>query len=184
MGQIRADSGEIWVKIYIQFVSLLILREVIEMKKLIMIVGICAVLMSMPALAAIPQTTLTTTVPIPEHIKTLETLPSGDYDGTFVGGIGRIYKENEEWVYETHAYLAGVYKRNRIYSNIYNLEEEQIGSIGAYFGHKLIVGYIESMEGKRAPIVGFLFFNEEYFVGRIMSMFGPAPHIFGKYNPN
>jgi hypothetical protein len=77
-----------------------------------------------------------------------------------------------------------VYKGKKLYGNIYNLEEEQIGTIGAYFGYKLIVGYIQGMDGKKAPIVGFLFYNDEYFAGRIMSTLCPAPHIFGKYTPN
>ncbi len=154
------------------------------MKKLLIILGLCAVLVSMPALAAMPTTTFAKTVNVPQQIKTSETLPTGDYDGTFAGGIGRIYKENETWTYDTHAYLAGVYKGNRLYGNIYNLEEEQIGTIGAYFGYKLIVGYIKNMDGKKAPIVGFLLWNDENFAGRIMSLFGPAPHIFGKYTPN
>ena len=154
------------------------------MKKLLIILGICAVLISMPALAAATVPTRTQSVSEQKDIQTLLPLPTAEYDGSFAGGIGRIYKENEEWTYDTHAYLAGVYKGNRLFGNIYNLEEEQIGSIGAYFGHKLILGYIENMEGKRAPIVGFLFWNDEYFAGRIMSLFGPAPHIFGQYTPN
>ncbi len=40
------------------------------------------------------------------------------------------------------------------------------------------------MDGEKAPIVGFLFQNDQYFAGRIMSVFGPAPHIWGEYTPN
>ena len=41
------------------------------------------------------------------------------------------------------------------------------------------------MEGKRAPIVGFFFQNDnQLFAGRIMSLFGPAPHIWGEFTPN
>jgi hypothetical protein len=40
------------------------------------------------------------------------------------------------------------------------------------------------MNESKLPIVGFLFFNEQYFIGRIMSLFGPAPHIWGEYTPN
>lgn len=113
--------------------------------------------------------------------------PIDDYDGTFIGGIGRLYKQNGEWQFDYHAYLAGVYQLGvykKLYGYIYNLEEEQIGSIGAYFGHKLIIGYIENMQGQRAPIVGFLLWNDTNFAGRIMSVFGPAPHIIGEYIPN
>ncbi len=107
-----------------------------------------------------------------------------EYDGTFVGGMGRLYKEDGEWKNETYSYLAGVFKGKRLYGNIYNLDEEQIGSIGAYFGNRIIIGFIENMDGQRAPIIGFLFVNNEYFAGRIMSLFGPAPHIYGRYTPN
>jgi hypothetical protein len=154
------------------------------MKKILIILGICAVLISMPAIAAGLTTPQTQSISELKEIHSIQTPPTSDYDGTFVGGIGRIYKENGNWTYDTNAYLAGVYKGSRLYGNIYNLEEEQIGSIGAYFGQKLILGYIEGMDGNKAPIIGFLFWNNENFAGRIMSLFGPAPHIFGQYTPN
>jgi hypothetical protein len=41
------------------------------------------------------------------------------------------------------------------------------------------------LEGNRAPIVGFFFTNEDnYFMGRIISIFGPAPHIWGEFIDN
>jgi hypothetical protein len=111
-----------------------------------------------------------------------------DYDGTILGGIGRIYKENGEWKNETHGYLVGVYKEDgnnkKIYGHLYNLEKEQTGYIRAHCSHSIIIGTIKNMEDKKVPIVGFLFFKEEKFFGRIMSLFGPAPHIWGKYTPN
>jgi hypothetical protein len=113
--------------------------------------------------------------------------PLEDYDGTFVGGIGHLFKQGGEWQFNYYAYMAGVYKLGmykKLYGYIYNLEEEQIGSIGAYFGHKIIIGYIENMQGQRAPLIGFLFWNDTNFAGRIMSVFGPAPHIIGEYTPN
>jgi hypothetical protein len=149
------------------------------MKKLLIIIGICVVFLSMPVLTAF-STAVTKT--------TLETPPIEDYDGTFIGGIGRIFKEGEEWSFDTHGYLAGVYKEgirfNRLYGYLYNLEEEQVGYIGAYFGHKIIIGYVEDMEENKAHIIGFLFYNDVNFAGRIMSFFGPAPHIWGEYTPN
>ena len=155
------------------------------MKKTLIIIGICTLLISMPALTAFPTLKSNDKISIPEEITLIQ--PAADYDGTFVGGLGRIYKENGEWKVDTYAYLAGVYKVgfrfNKLYGKIYNLDEEEIGEIGAYFGHKIIIGWIKGEEGK-APIIGFLFYNEENFLGRIMSMFGPAPHIYGEYTPN
>lgn len=141
----------------------------------------------MPALTALPTAELNKTISSPKQITSIQPLPTGDYDGTFVGGIGRIYKQNDSWTYDTYAYLAGVYKggsKSKLYGNIYNLEQEQIGSIGAFFGYKLIIGWIKDMNGHKAPIIGFLLWNDENFAGRIMSTFGPAPHIYGEYTPN
>jgi hypothetical protein len=126
---------------------------------------------------------------IQHNQKTIQELsPMPEYDGTFLGGIGEISYENDEWVFDAHGYLAGVYKQggrvNRLYGHIFDLEEEQIGAIRAIFFHKIIIGKIEDMQGNSAPIIGFLFYNDAYFAGRIMSLFGPAPHIWGEYTPN
>ncbi|MDH7507498.1 MAG: hypothetical protein QHH15_06935 [Candidatus Thermoplasmatota archaeon] len=140
------------------------------MKKTLILIGLCTVFILMPAITALP------------------TPPVEDYDGTFVGAFGRIYKdENGTWVKQPYGYLAGVYKAGnfkRVFGNIYNLDQEQIGKIGFISRNKILVGRIENMEGAKAPIVGFLFQNDQYFVGRIMSVFGPAPHIWGEYTPN
>jgi hypothetical protein len=152
-------------------------EEYKKMKKTLFVIGLCAVLLSMPTLLAFPALQKTS----------LLFPPIADYDGTFVGGLGRLYKENGEWQFTYHAYLAGVYKKgvyNKLYGYIYNLDEEQIGYIGAYFGHKLIYGYVQDMQNHRSPIIGFLLWNNENFAGRIMSTFGPAPHIIGQYTPN
>ena len=157
------------------------------MKKLLIIIGICALFLSTPVLTAFP-TAITRTSVQSEQITTLQTSPIEDYDGTFAGGIGRIFKENEEWSFDTRGYLAGVYKEgvrfNRLYGYLYNLEEEQVGYIGAYFGHKIVIGYVKDMEENKAPIIAFLLYNDVNFAGRIMSFFGPAPHIWGEYTPN
>jgi len=157
------------------------------MKKLLIIIGICAIFISMPVLTALPATITKTTVQ-PERRTTLQTPPIEDYDGTFIDWIGTIYKEGEEWSFDTQGYLAGVYKQgirfNKLYGYLYNLEEEQVGYIGAYFGHKIIIGYIKDMEKNKALIIGFLLYNDVNFAGRIMSLFGPALHIWGEYTPN
>ncbi|MBN1281210.1 MAG: hypothetical protein JXA00_06135 [Candidatus Thermoplasmatota archaeon] len=147
------------------------------MKKIVVVLGLCALLLAMPTLCAFP------TMPKIQ----LPTPTLDEYDGTFVGGLGRLYKEGGEWQFDTWAYLAGVYKLGaykRLYGGIYNLNQEQIGTIGAYFGHKIIIGYLETMQGHRAPMIGFLMWNNQNFAGRIMTTFGPAPHIIGEYTPN
>jgi hypothetical protein len=155
------------------------------MKKTMLILGICAMLMFMPAITATPLREKILNIPKPTGLIT-PVLP--EYDGTFVGGIGRLYKQNGEWTFDYSAYMAGVYKLGaykKLYGYIYDLNEQQIGYIGAFFGHKLIYGYIEDMQNHRAPIVGFLIWNNQgKFAGRIMSTFGPAPHIIGEYTPN
>jgi len=158
------------------------------MKKTLYILGICLLLLSMPAMTAVPVEKHTSfSIHKTPNTPVLDTPVLPDYDGTFVGGIGEIYRENEEWMFDTQGYLAGVYKGgrrfHRLLGNIYNLEEEKVGGIAAFFGHKIIIGFIQDGEENRAPIIGFLFYNDEYFAGRIMSLFGPAPHIWGAYTP-
>jgi hypothetical protein len=155
------------------------------MKKTLIIIGLCAILISMPAMTA--SNILEKSTSIDPVEKNLLLPPVADYDGTFVGGLGHLYQENGEWQFDYYAYLAGVYKLGaykKLYGYIYDLDEEQIGYIGAFFGHKLILGFIEDMDGNRAPIIGFLLWNDTHFAGRIMSFFGPAPHMIGEYTPN
>ena len=157
------------------------------MKKILIIIGICTLLLSMPAMTAHSTSLFEKTIDSSAQVTTFNTPPVLDYDGTFVGGLGRLYRENDEWQFDPYAYLAGVYKLGaykKIYGYIYNLDEEQIGTIGAYIGYRIIIGFIEGIGGNRAPIIGFLFWNDETFAGRIMSVFGPAPHIIGEFRPN
>ena len=147
------------------------------MKKTLFVIGLCTALLSMPTLLAFP-TSQKTSLLYPPLI---------DNDGTFVGGLGRLYKQSGEWQFEYHSYLAGVYKNGaykKLYGYVYNLNEQQIGKIGVFLGHKIIYGYVEDIQSHRLPIFGFLFWNNENFAGRIMSAFGPAPHIIGTYTPN
>jgi hypothetical protein len=156
------------------------------MKKRILVIGILTILISMPVMTAIQINEKTINIPKPDTIFT--TLNPDDYDGTFLGGIGYVYKdENDSWAFETHAYIAGVYKGGtfkRAFCNIYNLEEEQIGSMWFFSNHFILVGKIKGMDEYKLPIVGFLFYNEQYFIGRIMSIVGPVPNIWGEYTPN
>ena len=106
-----------------------------------------------------------------------------DYDGLFMGAIGLLQKENSEWAFTESAYIAGVYKggeKGTIVGKIFDLDENEIGTFGGFYGKGLFIGRIQS-DGKKAPIIGFLFKNDENFIGRIMSMFGPAPHVIGKH---
>jgi hypothetical protein len=120
-------------------------------------------------------------------IKNLKTHTVPDYDGTFVGGLGRVYKEGEEWQYEVYCYIAGIYRDRSykiLYGNLYNINEEQIGTITIISKNMFIIGRISNMEGKKAPIVGFVWdYDEDNFIGRLMSFFGPAPYMWGKYIP-
>ena len=141
------------------------------MKKTLILLGICAAFILMPVITAFPTPTLE------------------DYDGTFVGAFGRIYKdENGTWVNQAYGYLYGIYKQGNfkiVYGNITNLEQEQIGTIAFISKNHILLGRIKNMDGAKAPIIGFLFQNDQnHFVGRIMSFFGPAPHIWGEYTPN
>jgi len=154
------------------------------MKKTLFIIGILAILISMPAMTAFQISEKLTNFTKPE---TILPQPDSEYDGTFVGGVGFVYREDGEWQFDTYAYIAGVYKGGkyiRVFSWIYNLDEERIGSMWFISGNYILVGQIKDMNESKLPIVGFLFYNEQYFIGRIMSLFGPAPHIWGEYTPN
>lgn len=151
------------------------------MKKPIILTLICAALFFMPALGTLPIKTTSTSEQ--------KTRPLLDYDGTFVGGYGRIYKENEERQFEYNGYLAGVYQDKNKYKiiagNIYNLDEEQIGTIVMYNFKSFVIGRIKNMQEQGVPIVGFLYINDDLkFADRIMSIFGSAPHIWGEFTPN
>ena len=158
------------------------------MKKTLFLIGICAVLISMPALSAVSSSSTESIKNVDLEIaKSLPIPIEPDYDGTFIGALGTVWKEDGEWQTEAAAYIAGVYKGGnykRVFANIYNLDEEQIGSMWFISSHYILVGRILDMNENKAPIVGFLFYNEQYFIGRIMSLFGPAPHIWGEYTPN
>ena len=158
------------------------------MKKTLILIGICAVLMSMPAMSAFSTTTESIKKDTTEKVTDLPLPVVPDYDGTFIGALGELYKDGDEWIKNPSAYIAGVY-RDRHYKimvgNIYNLDEEQIGTIKIISTRKILVGRIENMDGGSAPIVGFLIdIGEDYFAGRLMSLFGPAPHMWGQYTPN
>ena len=153
------------------------------MKKLIILALIISIIFLIPTFSSLPI------------IKTSsfeqKTIPlfSIDNDGTFVGGFGRIYKENDELQFEYNGYIGGVYKNTNKYKKIagkiYDLNKEQIGNIVMYNFKSFVVGKLKNIEGKSASIVGFLIINKDLrFAGRIMSFFGPATYIWGEFTPN
>jgi hypothetical protein len=158
------------------------------MKKNIFLIGICAIIIMMPALGALTlQENDCKKNNLKKDVISKFSKPSVDeYDGTILGGLGVIYKEDEEWDYDIYSYIVGVYKnkgnRKTIYCNIYNLDKEKTGTLRANCGRSIIIGLIKNLEEDNAPIIGLLFERGEKFAGRIMSLFGPAPHIWGKYD--
>jgi len=159
------------------------------MKKKLLIICICALFVLMPTLVATPSINPAKKIKLQIEISGLPAPIVTDYDGTFIGAFGRVYKaENGSWAKEAYGYLAGVYKAGvrykRVLGYIYDLNQTQVGYIGFISANKFLVGKIKNMQNQSAPIVGFIFYNEEYFIGRIMSFFGPAPHIWGAYTPN
>jgi len=160
-----------------------------NMRKKLLIIGICALFILMPTLVAVPSLSSMKKVKTQIEASSLVTPTPDDYDGTFIGAFGRVYKaENGSWAKEAYGYLAGVYKQGgrykRVLAYIYDLNQTQVGYIGFISANKFLVGKIKNMQNQSAPIVGFIFYNEEYFIGRIMSVVGPAPHIWGAYTPN
>jgi len=125
------------------------------MRRMLFIIGILACLLSMPAVIAMQTVEKTSSIPSPEKTLTPPSVP--DYDGTFLGGLGEIYKdENDEWQFDTQAYIAGVYKsgrRLRVFSNIYNLDEEKIGKLfqgaSAFHSPRMICSSEKDFYGKQ-----------------------------------
>ena len=100
--------------------------------------------------------------------------------GSFTGEIGNI--ESKEW--KKVGELSGTYgKKNKFYKfegNWEITEGKLAGSTGTMlggFGKNILIGKITITEsGKKAPIIGFIGFNEtiQIFKGRFMSIVGPA----------
>lgn len=147
------------------------------MKKTLIVIGLCAVLLSMPTLLAVP------TQRNPQIFS-----PLMMSDGTFAGGLGRGHWGNGRFDIDTvYAYMRGVYTAGfykKISGDLTNSYDQKIGEISAYLIQKIIIGYTQ-IGGHRSSIVGFLMRNQNnQFVGRIMGITGPAPHIWGQFVPN
>jgi len=154
------------------------------MKKTLIILGICSVLLAMPAMTAM------STTDIVKKVTEQKTLATPDYDGTWVGGFGQVSKEGEEWQFEYAGYIAGAYKnRNRVTilgGSILDLDQEPTGNTIVLIKFKsIVIGKIKNEEGNGLPVIGFLITtDEDLFIGRLMSLIGPAPHIWGQFTPN
>ncbi len=153
------------------------------MKKQIILALIVTLIFLMPTFNALPI------IKSSSFEKKTTQLRSIDNDGTFVGGFGLINKENDELQFKYSGYIGGIYKDTNKYKiiagKIYDLNKEQTGTIIIYNFKSFIVGKLKNMDGKSVSIVGLLIINKDMkFVGRIMSFFGPAPHIWGTFTPN
>jgi hypothetical protein len=147
------------------------------MKRTVSVIGVCILLLSMPSLFAIPISNGPSLLP-----------PSTLSDGTFAGGFGRGHWGNGNFNIDTiYAYMNGVYTGSayiKISGDITNAYGEKIGEINTLIGFKIIFGST-IINGLRTPIVGFLMRHQnDQFVGRIMSITLPAPHMWGYFIPN
>lgn len=154
-----------------------------KMKKLTIVALMFTILCAIPPVSAQAMTPLNLVKQNP-----LSLIPTTGYDGTFVGGFGRIYKTDDSWQFEYKGYLGGAYRdqgeHRTLYGNIYDLNQQQVGTIGLITTHSFVIGKIINLEGKSIPITGFLILTKDnYFIGRIMSLVGPAHHIWGEFTP-
>jgi hypothetical protein len=151
-----------------------------NMKKTILVIGLCALLLSMPTLLAFPTIT---------HRSSLH-LPPNPSDGTFAGGFGRGHWGFGNFnIDKVNAYLTGVYTSTgytKLTGEITNSDDEKIGDISATIIFKIIIGITEDIQGKRTPLIVFLKRNQhDQFVGRILiSSFRTSPHMWGYLIPN
>lgn len=148
-----------------------------NMKKTFMVIGLCAVLISMPTLIAVPALT---------HSQLSSPLKMSD--GTFAGGLGQGHWGNGGFnIDSVYAYMQGVYTSSvykKISGDLRNPYDQKIGEISAYLIYKIIIGYTQ-IGGHRNSIFGFLMRNQnDQFVGRIIGITGPASHIWGQFVPN
>jgi len=151
------------------------------MKKIVAVLAVCVLFASMSIATAAPIPKIDDLKNDMSNIEITYPTTDGDWTGEFIGAIGDLKKVNGEWDFTASGYMAGVYKgynRGKFIGNLYDLDETKVGSIAGYYGKGLLVGRI-SINNRRAPIVGFLLHNETMFLGRIMSLIGPAPHMIG-----
>jgi len=149
------------------------------MKKTLLIIGLCIVLLSMPTILAFPTTNKPTPLFNPNKMS----------DGTFVGGLGRGHWGNGFQIDSIYNYIYGVYYSGpftRILGEITNLENEKMGEISVYMLSTIFFGYTRDLQGQQGIIIGFVMEHKSnHFVGRIFFCnFKPAPHIWANLIPN
>lgn len=140
------------------------------MKKILAILAICVLFASMSAATAAPILMVDVLKNKMSDIEKIHSTTTVDWTGEFVGALGDLKKVNGEWNFTAHGYMAGVYQghnRGRLFGNLYDLNETQVGTIAGYFGRGLLVGRVTANGGQQAPIVGFLFHNATMFIKRV-----------------
>ena len=144
------------------------------MKKLLAVITIFVLFFSMSMTTAIQTRKYTNFV---------------DPDGSFSGYIGYLRLQQDPVILGN---ISGVYKiRNRGggFNASWDIDYQNksgSGTVKGIFGRYILLGRL-SVEGfnKTLPIIGFIGFNTENqtFLGRAMSIIGPALHFWGTYEP-
>jgi len=143
-----------------------------EMKKIIIIMGICVLIAGMTTASAAPG--LLSVFQTPDDI---------EWDGTFSGNTG--YYDGEDWV--EVAAIQGNFKEaeNRPIGFFQGTVAgpNNTGNIAGFYGRHLVLGRVSNDEGGKLPIIGFIGFNttSQQFAGRWMSLIGPALYFGGNY---
>jgi hypothetical protein len=147
------------------------------MKKTVIAIIASIILLSMPTILATPAFNQSSLFP-----------PRILSDGTFAGGFGRGHWGNGNFNIDTvYAYMSGVYSGGayiKISGSIDNAYGDKIGDINAMIGFKIIFGST-TLNGLKTPIFGFLMRHQNnQFIGRIMSITLPVPHMWCYLIPN
>ncbi len=146
------------------------------MKKTLIAIGLCAMVLSMPTILAFP-TQNQSVLFSPPHFS----------DGTFAGGMGKGHWGNGFVIDSVYAYMHGVYSSGvytTISGDLTNSDNVKIGEIKAYFIYKIIIGY-KITQGRQTTIFGYLMKNyNNQFVGRILGVSGSTSHMWGQFIPN
>lgn len=154
------------------------------MKKILIVLTICLLFASMSVVTAFSKIEGLSDDILNTEITYQPT--DEDWTGEFIGALGVLKRINGEWNFTTGGYIAGVYKglnRGKFAGNLYNLNETKVGTIAGYYGRGLILARMTINEQK-APVVGFIRYNETMFIGRAMTVIGPAPHMVGYHWTN
>jgi hypothetical protein len=150
-----------------------------KMKKTLLTLMLCVVLLSTPTLLALPTM----------NESSFYLPPLKMSDGTFVGGIGRGHWKNGFHIDTVNAYYNGVYSSFgfiKLSGEITNPNNKKIGEISLYIISKFMFGYTQNMQGRRTLMFVYLVENgNDQFIGHILySSFKSSPHIWGYLIPN